>query len=124
MAGAAKLIFTFDSLTPGIAKAPLKLAGALKAFTSYQADKIQDHMRNTAPWTDRTGNARQGLFAKGVNGAGENAIVMYHTVPYGIWLEVRHSGQYAVITPTLQHEGPRVMTELRALFGTMNRVAG
>lgn len=121
MAG-AKLIFTSDTLTPTLIKAPITLRAALWAFTQYQSGKVQDHMRNTAPWTDRTGNARGGLFANPRKGASnEFAIVMYHTVPYGIWLEVRHSGQYAVIVPSLQSEGPRVMRELSKLMGTMSR---
>lgn len=65
------------------------------------------HMKASAPWTDQTGNARNGLAARVYSTKRLTAVVLYHQVPYGIFLEVRWSGKYAVIMPTIEVMGPR-----------------
>jgi hypothetical protein len=39
-------------------------------------------------------------------------IDLFHTVEYGIWLEIRWDGRFAIIQPTLEHFGPEVMGSL------------
>lgn len=109
------LVWTHDTLTPKLKKTVLTLGAKLDLFLDFESEHVQDYMRTHAPWTDRTSNARNGLFAKAVTGDA-HAIVCYHTVPYGIWLEVRHSGRYAIIEPTIQVEGKRIMTALNGLL--------
>ena len=96
-----------------------KLDGAIKAYMTFQAPHVQDYMRTQARWHDQTGNARNGLFAKYSNTGDRHAIVAYHTVPYGIWLEVRWAGKYAIIHPTITNEGQRIFEGLRGLLGKM-----
>jgi hypothetical protein len=110
-------VWSPDTLTPGLAAFPVKLATRLGIFFEMQSNKVQDYMRNNAPWTDRTGNARQGLFAKSAKDGAGWVITAYHTVPYGIWLEVAHSGHYAIINPTIQAEGRRIMKDLNGFLG-------
>lgn len=81
-----------------------------------QAIKVQDHARQSAPWTDRTGNARNGLFARSGHNGFSHEIVLYHTVPYGIWLEIRFAGKNAVIAPTIQKMGPDTMKAVERLI--------
>lgn len=81
------------------------------------ASEGQSVMRVNAPWTDRTSNARNGLFGKAMHEKGiSHTIVLYHTMPYGVFLETRNSGKYAVIVPTLQTMGPRTMNLLRTIL--------
>lgn len=105
-----------------------KLEAYIGATLDYKSQEIQGDMRANAPWTDRTGNARNGLFCQPYGffrgkGSRDSAgkfqrqgsifgLVMYHSVPYGIWLEIRWSGRYAIIVPTLASEGPEVMSLL------------
>jgi hypothetical protein len=89
--------------------------GATAVCQKLAADG-QSYMRTNAPWTDRTSNARNGLFGKAVTKDDEYAIVYYHTMPYGIWLEVRFNGKYAIILPTLQQFGPRAMSLLSKIL--------
>jgi hypothetical protein len=112
-AGGTVIKWTSDTLSPGLKTAPLLLHKKLEAFMDFQSEQVQDYMRSNAPWTDRTGNARNGLFARGVSDVTTHSIVCYHTVPYGIWLEVRFSGKNAIILPTILNEGKRVMSSLR-----------
>lgn len=100
-----------------------KLHLVLKGYFEYQETKVQDHMRSNAPWTDRTANARQGLFAKAFQDGLNHGIVCYHTMPYGIWLEVKNNGQYAIIVPTIQVKGREVMAQMNRLLDKM-RVVG
>lgn len=81
----------------------------LTAATAYHATRAVGYARTHAPWTDRTSNARNGLFAKAERDRPYYRIIIAHGVPYGIWLEVRFAGRYQIIRPTVDHEGPELM---------------
>lgn len=89
---------------------------AIVATMKYHATRAVAFARQNAPWTDRTTNARNGLFARQEKDGSTHRIVIGHTVPYGIWLEVRFSGRYAIIRPTIDHEGPEVMRTISRLY--------
>jgi len=112
-----------NTLSPGVAAFGPKLHLALRGFFEYQETRVQDYMRTNAPWTDRTANARQGLFAKAFSDLDSHGIVCYHTMPYGIWLEVKHNGEYAIIVPTIQHQGRQIMGQLNTLLSKMRAVS-
>lgn len=76
------------------------------AAAMWSAPQIESYMKSNAPWTDRSGNARNGLKAKVVVRSKTVAIVLYHSVPYGIWLEVRWGGKYAIIQDAMAAGGP------------------
>lgn len=61
-----------------------------------------------APWADRTGMARAGLETQVYESNGEIVLELYHTVDYGLWLEVIQGGAYATIMPTLEEYAPRL----------------
>lgn len=92
---------------------------AMSALMKYESHKVEGYMRQNAPWSDRTTNARNGLFARAFSSDHSHAIVCYHTMPYGIWLEVRWSGRYAIINPTIQAEGRRIMGDIRELLSRL-----
>lgn len=97
-------IFDFDTLTPALqALLPRVDAGVDLAF-DMAAASAETYARTNAPWTDETGNARNGLMAVHIpEHMVRHMLVVYHTMPYGYWLEVRWSGRYAIIGPTLAH---------------------
>lgn len=86
---------------------------------TYMTPEIESYMKSNAKWTDRTSNARNGLRAVTDFSDGSYAIVMFHSVPYGIWLEVRFSGRYAIIEPTVQAMGPVVMENVQHLLARL-----
>lgn len=92
---------------------------AVRAVADYFATLVQNDARQNAPWTDRTGNARTGLFAV-VEPAARDVVEIYlshgHTVEYGLWLEVAHGQQYAIIMPTLERDLPTLERMLKELF--------
>lgn len=73
----------------------------LFALLSNFGGTMEAYAKTNAPWTDRTGNARQGLHG-GVELRAENELVLFlsHGVEYGIWLELANAGKYAIVGPT------------------------
>lgn len=92
---------------------------AISAAISYHATRAVAYARQGAPWTDRTTNARNGLFARAERQAPVYRIIVGHSVPYGVWLEVRWSGRYQIIRPTIDHEGPELMKTVSMMYGRM-----
>jgi hypothetical protein len=87
------------------------------------AAPAENWMKTNAPWTDQTTNARNGLSARYAGSSGGvHTMVLFHQVDYGIWLEVRWEGKYAIIDPALKEWGPRVMQDLVNLLDRIERV--
>lgn len=83
------------------------------AIAQKWAPEIANWMKDNAPWTDRTGNARQGLYTEVQEVAGRMVtIILSHGVDYGIWLEIRHAGRWAIVNPALDEFGPRVWEDV------------
>lgn len=82
---------------------------AIEFTLDYWATRAMSQMKSGARWSDRTTNARNGLMAKRFNSDDGASLVLWHSVPYGIWLEVRWSGRYAIIGPTLNDIAPKVL---------------
>jgi hypothetical protein len=95
---------------------PAKVHKAAVITAHRMAPEVESYMKTNAPWTDRTGNARNGLAARAYESGDEVGIVLYHQVSYGIWLEVRWSGKYAIINPTIDVMGPKVMQSFEGLL--------
>lgn len=125
MAATGRTFFDFDSLTPNLRRLlPAIDAGVDLAFDTM-VPVAETYMRFNAKWTDRTGNARNGLRATHVaQPMVRHELIVFHTMPYGIWLEVRWSGKYAIIAPTLQVIGPDLMRRVQAGARQAIRLAG
>lgn len=110
----------YDTLTPRAALFVVAMGEAVEELLENLANEVEAYAKEHAPWQDQSGDAREGLTAEAVSeGLLTKAIYLYHTVDYGIWLEIRWSGQYAIIIPTLEHMGPKVMAELHGVMGLM-----
>lgn len=104
----------------------LKLQRALYGVCRYWDGRVEAHMKHNAPWTDRTTNARNGLTAtaqkSGSRIAASNfAIVLSHSVDYGVYLEVGTENMEArpIIVPTIELYGPKV---IKTLVKILNRL--
>jgi hypothetical protein len=99
---------------------PAQADGYIHAVMVYQASKGESAMKTAAPWTDRTGNARSGLSAKvGWVPNVSHSIHLFHRVFYGIFLETRWSGKYAIILPTIRRLGPDTMRMVSKMFAKL-----
>lgn len=89
---------------------------AMAVACRYTAIRGQNWMRDNAKWTDRTGNARNGLVGEHqAIGKDVGVVTFAHSVPYGIWLEVRFGGRYAIILPALEYWAPKLMAHVARL---------
>jgi hypothetical protein len=113
-----------------------KVREAELRLLKYFSAVIQTEARRDASWTDQTSNARQALRAytsddpPGKFGAGtheypnpadlaRDAVALYlaHGMDYGLFLETKYAGRYAVIMQTLRKYYPEITRQLKAMFG-------
>src|SRR5690606_4457370 len=92
-----------------------RLLQAVYALASEWASRLAGEMKATAPWTDRTGAARSGLFGRVFRIATGAVLVLGHSVHYGIYLERRWGGRYATVSPTIQRNLAAIMASLQRL---------
>jgi len=108
-----------DTLSGPLRTFPAKVERAIVAAVEYHATRAERYARTNAPWTDRTSNARNGLFVVTEHVPFKtHKLTLAHTVEYGIWLEVKQAGKYAIILPTIEKTGPEVMQTLSKLFSS------
>lgn len=84
-----------------------KVKRAMVTAAKFIEPQAEKHMKENAPWTDRTGNARNGLKAQTVVETNQVTIYLFHQVPYGVYLETRNSGKYQIINPTIDIFAPK-----------------
>ena len=108
-----------NKLARSIEKYGDRVLTAVFALAQYIATQTQNDMRTNASWTDRTGNARSGLFSIAEQAAADLVIIYLshgHTIEYGIHLELDHGGRYAIIVPTMEKWFPEIKRMLDRLL--------
>lgn len=110
----------FQDLTAGLANFGSKSEAAMAMYVDTAALTLQDYMRDNAPWTDRTGHARQRLTAKASKTANGYRITLSQGVDYGVFLELAHEKRFAIIQPTITAKGPDVMKGFNNLLGRLH----
>ena len=115
-----KLDYDSSTLKKNLDKMSVKLGAVLLMYSATKADELKYKMKQNRPWTDRTGMAKMMLDAK-VSQPDSNTIriTLMHGVDYGIWLELAHGKNYAIIAPTIREEGPRVVEDLNNLMSKL-----
>jgi HK97 gp10 family phage protein len=103
-----------------------KLQRALYGVVKYWDGPTERWMKHNAPWTDRTTNARNGLFAiaqKSRRAIMEAtfAIVLGHSVDYGVYLEEGTENMRAqpIIWPAIERFAPKVIGMLTKIMDRM-----
>jgi hypothetical protein len=116
MAGKTGVVWITNPIPGRLQGTAISLRNAVWLAMQFNATEGQNYMRSNAPWNDRTGNARQGLFGRAFKDGKGYTIVYYHTVSYGIFLERRWSGKYQIIAPTVEVMGPKVMSDFNHIL--------
>lgn len=114
--------FTLDMpLTRSVKVFDDRLDRAIAGAVKQRSHIAEGWMKQNAPWTDRTGNARSGLTAITEHQAKvHHTIWMFGRVPYIIWLEIRHAGRYAIIVPAVLDQGPKLMRTFVKIIDRLN----
>lgn len=117
----AKVKIDFDdaNLRRNIRTFSNKLNRNVAAVMDYNAGYTTGWLKSNAPWHDDTGAARSGLVALPFNARNQHEILMAYSVTYGIWLEIAHSGQWAIITPAMRIVGAKIMRDMQMLIDRM-----
>ena len=93
---------------------------AVAAVAQRVATEMQNQAQADAPWTDRTGNARTGIFGTSEADFAARVVTIYlshsATLTYPLFLEIGNSGKYAVIMRTMQAHYESLMDLLREIF--------
>ena len=113
--GAVKILWDGD-LVRNLNHGSEKVQRAAWAAAQSMAPEVENYMKLNAPWTDQTTNARNGLAARAYQEKNETGIVLYHQVSYGIFLETRFGGKYAIINPAIEAMSPKVMNRFERLL--------
>lgn len=114
--------FKFDgaAIEKGLAHFENKTSAAVRAYAETSALKLQNKARQKAPWTNRTGHARQRLKGDVLVVTHGYKIRLAHGVDYGKWLELAHEKKWAIVHPTINQESSKVLQGLQGLLNRMN----
>jgi hypothetical protein len=114
----AKIVWKSNSreMVRKLREGPKLVHKASVVIANRMAPEVENYAKLHAPWQDQTGNARNGLAARAYEEGTNVGIVVYHQVSYGIYLELRWGGRYAIIRPTVDAMGDRVMQQYNNLL--------
>lgn len=93
---------------------------AIEAAFDFQAARSETYMKTTAPWTDRTGHARSGLFTATKHQGDMHKLLLSHAVAYGIYLETMQAGRYGIIVRSWILASDQLWQTLSKLFAAMD----
>jgi len=92
---------------------------AVIALAQNWAGTLEARAKTKAPWKDRTGNARNGLFgATEVVGLQRNEvnIRLGHSMEYGVKLELAHEGRFAILKPVIDDAVPEIWQSYKRMW--------
>lgn len=93
-----------------------ELQQAIQIVGDLVGRQMKAYAQANAPWTDRTGNARQGIQSEVTVNGDQLEIILKHTVDYGIWLELAMQRRYKILEESVQQGMPTLMREVGRLI--------
>lgn len=115
-ASRSRVDFDMGNLEGNLARLGARVPIVIAGIVERRSDIAEGYMKDGAPWTDRTGNARAGLRAIPEHSSNRSVITLMHSMPYGIWLEVRWAGRWGILVNTLREQGQGLMDDMQALM--------
>lgn len=105
----AEDMFKMDigELLNGLIELDSKFDAALKMYCDTSCRRLEGYAKQNAPWTDRSGAARQRLTSNYTKTEIGYRLNLAHNVKYGVFLEFAHEKNFAIIWPTIQYVGPQ-----------------
>ncbi len=106
-----------QAFVPGAAAHMAAIRRGVRALADRYAPEIEAHMKQTAPWTDQTSNARQSLYTEVTQVTQDMVdIILSHGVNYGVYLELSNASRFAVIAPSIDVFGPRIWRDVQLML--------
>ena len=96
-----------------------KIRTSLQIIADSAVRSMERYAKDTARWTDRTGNARQRL--QGSTRWEESALIaaISHNVDYGMWLELCHEKKYAILEEALDSQAQNLLDAYRRFLNKL-----
>ena len=80
---------------------------------------VETYMKSNAPWKDRSGNARQALWAEMERIVRVMIAINFgqgHGIEYGVYLEFKNAGRFAIVNPTLDYFAPKIWAAIQGML--------
>lgn len=105
----------FNAKNFNLKNAANKHKAALSAYADVAGKKMEGEAKLGAPWTDRTGNARQSI--SGTYGWDGDLlkVVLSGGMSYSVFLELTHEKKYAILKPTIDRNAAEVIRSYQRL---------
>ena len=96
---------------------PKKLKAALAMDSQNIAYSMEAWAKSNAPWTDRTGHARQFLRST-VKWQNSDTLMisLSHHANYGIYLELCNAGRYAILEKAIAQYAPQFINSWKSVM--------
>lgn len=105
----AKTVFKTADMADLLSGFEYKVDMAVLGYAETASKIMEADMKENAPWTDRTGAARQRLTGTVERYSNGYRIKLAHGVEYGAALELAREKRYAIIDPTIRFTGTFVV---------------
>lgn len=99
-----------------------KLKRAVLGTMKFWDGPTERWMKHNAPWTDRTTNARNGLFAVAKKLSSDSwVIIVGHSVDYGVYLELGTENMRSrpIVMPAVHEFAPKVIATLTKILARL-----
>lgn len=113
------ITWDFSSLLNGLDSFMSRSEAAIAMYAETAALQLQNYARDKAPWTDRTGQARQRLMGTSSKVSNGYKLKLAHGVNYGIWLELAHEKRFAIIQPTILANSGDILSGFQGLLSRL-----
>lgn len=109
---------TVSMTIEGLNRTERTLKASLQIVCDAAAKKMEAWAKQNAPWTDRTGNARQGLRGEAFWEDDKNLVcAVMHQKDYGVWLELAHQRKYAILERAIESKKDELIRAYKQLVG-------
>lgn len=108
--------FDASNLLKGLAEADIKMKAAVGVYCDTAGKKLETEAKKSAPWTDRTAQARQTMQG-GMEWQGAKCrVYLAGNKDYSPYLEFAHEKKYAVIFPTIQANSKKILEGMNKII--------
>lgn len=108
-----------DEVSEVLDSAEKKLNNCLKTLGGTAGAKMESYAKTNRKWTDRTGNARQGLVGSTELTSEYLMADISHQMDYGVFLELSHQKKYAILEESLEQYYPEFEDAIGTLIDTI-----
>lgn len=94
-----------DTILRGLSDMDDRTDAAIRRFAGTSAEKLEAYAKENARWENRTGDARRRLKGDVLSVENGYKLRLAHGVDYGVFLELAHEREYAIIEETIETVG-------------------